>query len=522
MAFAVTPETVPTNADELQACMEDPLWRLSNLYWIMVKGDDGEDDLVVKFKPNRAQRRFIARIWHRNVLLKARQLGFTTLVCLLWLDCALFVDNMRCGIIAHNRESAEAIFRDKVKFAYDRLPDDIKAARPLIKDSASELHFSNNSVIRVGTSMRSGTYHRLHISELGKIAAEAPIKAKEVMTGSIPTVPQTGVLIVESTAEGRDGDFYELCQRAMAVRQSGKELTPRDYRMHFFPWHDDPNYRMDPAGVAISEVDREYFAKVEAATGKTIDPAQRAWYIATRDNDFRNNHERMWQEFPSTEEEAFQVSTEGCYYTQQLALARKEGRIGRVPYDPRYPVNTFWDIGKRDATAIWFHQRIGLQDRFLKYYEAPDQNWAHFVSVIRATGWVLGTHYLPHDAANERQEANRITTVERILNELGLQNTYVVDKTDDVYLHGIMPTRDAFATCYIDETGCKEGIVHLEMYRKTWLRQQGMWSNQPYHDTHSNGADAFRQFGQVYHLLRAEATNAKQRRRRPARNWKVA
>ena len=57
------------------------------------------------------------------------------------------------------------------------------------------------------------------------------------------------------------------------------------------------------------------------------------------------------------------------------------------------------------------------------------------------------------------------------------------------------PTRDAFATCYFDEEGCKEGLIHLEMYRKTWLRQQGMWSNQPYHDTHSNGADAFRYMG---------------------------
>ena len=112
-----------------------------------VDGDDGEDDLVVQFKPNRAQLRFIERLWHRNVILKARQLGFTTLVCIVWLDHALFNNNVRCGIIAQDREAAEVIFRDKVKFAYDRLPESLRAVRPLLTDSKSELLFSNNSSI---------------------------------------------------------------------------------------------------------------------------------------------------------------------------------------------------------------------------------------------------------------------------------------------------------------------------------------------------------------------------------------
>ena len=70
-----------------------------------VKTDDGEGT-VVPFKPNRAQRRLISKLWHRNVILKARQLGFTTLVAILWLDHALFNENQRCGIIAQDREGA--------------------------------------------------------------------------------------------------------------------------------------------------------------------------------------------------------------------------------------------------------------------------------------------------------------------------------------------------------------------------------------------------------------------------------
>ena len=106
----------PVNQEELEACLKDPLWRVCSgvLYKIIIKGDDGQDGLVINFKPNRSQRRLLANLWHRNVILKARQLGFTTLICILWLDTALFSENVRCGIIAQDREAAEVIFRDKV------------------------------------------------------------------------------------------------------------------------------------------------------------------------------------------------------------------------------------------------------------------------------------------------------------------------------------------------------------------------------------------------------------------------
>src|SRR5574343_364339 len=79
------------------------------------------------------------------------------------------------------------------------LPDVLRERFPLAANNADELVFGhNNSSIRVATSMRSGTLHRLHISEFGKICAKYPDKAKEVMTGSIPSVPTNGILIIES------------------------------------------------------------------------------------------------------------------------------------------------------------------------------------------------------------------------------------------------------------------------------------------------------------------------------------
>ena len=78
---------LPTNAEELAKCLADPYWRIFSgcLYKIMIKGD-GEDDtdsFVVPFNPNDAQKKFIKRLYYRNIILKARQLGFTTLIALL-------------------------------------------------------------------------------------------------------------------------------------------------------------------------------------------------------------------------------------------------------------------------------------------------------------------------------------------------------------------------------------------------------------------------------------------------------
>ena len=506
---------------ELEKNMADPMWRLANLYKIIIKGDNGENDLVIPFRPNRAQRRFIARLWHRNVILKARQLGFTTLICLVWLDYALFTPNVRCGIIAQDLEAAGVIFRDKVKFAYDHLPPEIKAQCPLKKDSASELLFAhNNSSIRVATSMRSGTIHRLHISEFGKICARFPHKAREVMTGSIPAVPKSGILIIESTAEGQEGEFYDLTQRAKGLALQNRTLTERDYRLHFFPWWEAPEYTLAPDGVVMSRKDEDYFNAVEAEIGRELTPEQRAWYVATRDSDFASNPDRMWQEYPSTVDEAFKQSTEGCYYTNEFINLRKHGRISQVPWEKSVPVNTWWDIGLNDEMAIWFHQRIGAQDRFIRYYENSGEAFAHYVSVMQSLGYVWGRHYLPHDGDTKRLGTEKNWTPKQMLEDLGLRNVEIVPRIDRIQT-GIQMTRDAFSSCWFDEEGCKEGLKRLEMYRKEWDERRAVWKDEPRHDKASNGADAFRQFGQMREELYAPAQVAV-RRHKTQRNWRLA
>jgi hypothetical protein len=185
-----------------KAALKEFDWRLRNLYWIVDK--DGRE---LKFQPWPEQERFLQNIWFRNLILKCRQRGFSTLVQLMMLDSCLFKPNISAAVIAHDKDAAEEIFRTKIKFAYDRLPEAIKQQVPLIKDAASALILANGSNLRVTTSSRSATLQWLHISEFGKICSKYPDKAEEIIIGSLPAVDQKGIICIESTAHGQEGAF---------------------------------------------------------------------------------------------------------------------------------------------------------------------------------------------------------------------------------------------------------------------------------------------------------------------------
>ena len=476
---------------EFVAHMADPEWRLRHLYKIMSK--NGE---VITFQPNEAQQALLDELWSRNLILKARQRGFSTLIQLMMLDTCLFNPNIRAGVIAQDKDAAGVIFRDKIKFAYDRLPDVVKEAVPLTTDSKSELVLANNSSLRVGTSMRSGTLQFLHVSEFGKICAKYPDKAREVLTGSLPTVDQDGFVFIESTAEGREGAFYSLCQQSKGDKDEGKKLSPIDMRFHFFSWWDADEYELDPQGVIITDKDHDYFDALEQKIGRSLSMRKRAWYVTKRRTDFSGDQQMMKQEYPSTPEEAFEQSTEGCYYTNQITAARQQSRICTVPWVENVPVNTYWDIGNSDGTAIWFHQKIGMEHRFIRFYEAWGEPYSHFVQRMQDFGYIWGRHYLPHDAEHARQGTHANQSPKQMLEDLGLRNVEVVPRVFDVN-HGIQQTRDAFPQCWFDATNCSEGLIHLEMYRKEWNDRLGTWKDTPRHDVHSEGADSFRQFGQA-------------------------
>ena len=290
--------------EKAEKLLADPLWRLNNLYWIIDKSGN-----KVLFQLNWAQKQLYSEMWYCNLILKARQTGISTFVCLLFLDRCLFNSNLHAGIIAHTREDAEVMFR-RVKFAYDSLPAELKAIRSVNTDNARELQLSNGSTLRVGTSMRSSTLQLLHISEFGKICAKFPDKAREIVTGSLNALAPGQYVFIESTAEGREGYFYQMCKEAQAIKDSGKKLSALDFRFHFFPWWGHKDYRIDSQDLAVPEHLSSYFNALESQINGKLESEQRAWYVKRA----LTQGEDMKREFPSTSDEAFEASNEGLYY----------------------------------------------------------------------------------------------------------------------------------------------------------------------------------------------------------------
>ena len=481
--------------EALVEALKDPNWRLRNLYYIKDK-----KNRTVKFAPNEAQETFLSRMWFRNIVPKARQKGFSTLIQILMLDTCLFVPETDAAVIAQDKDTAKKIRDGKIKFAYDRLPDVVKAMVPILVDNVTEMKWANGSRMTVSTSVRGGTINFLHVSEYGIICLKEPGKAQEIQEGSLPAVPETGIAVIESTVESPYGIFSDMVHQADSLQQQGAKLTRLDYRLHFASWWDSDEYEIDPEGVPISPQDKAYFERIEADISRELGPRKRAWYVKVRDSQFGGSNEKMWRQYPSTLKEAFTVATDGLWLAEVMARARREGRITRVPIVQGEPVNTFWDIGTDDNTCIWLHQRIGLQDRFIGFIEGSGEPPSYYVRQMQKAredrAFVWGKHFLPHDGAHRRINAEVLKTYQDMLSELGLSDVEIVPRTPDVNM-AIDGMREDFTTYWFDEEQCKEGIKHLDGFMKVYNNAMQVWSGGIAKNGHQHAADALRQKSQA-------------------------
>lgn len=279
--------------------LADRIWRLNNLYTVIDEAGN-----LVRFKLREAQKKLLTGIHYKNIILKARQLGFTTFICIFLLDYALFNQNKQIGIIAHTQGDAGVIFK-KVKIAWDNFPQILKDTLKFstLGDSRAEYEFSNGSVMRISTSLRSGTYQAVLITEFGKLCSRFPEKADEIITGTLPAVPAKGLVFIESTAEGEEGHYYDMVQDSMESKRMHRALTVKDYKFFFFPWFENPS------NVVFGDVDiplemTEYFDKLERMLEITLSKEQRNWYYL----ESKLQKFKMKQEHPSTPDEAFLTS----------------------------------------------------------------------------------------------------------------------------------------------------------------------------------------------------------------------
>lgn len=468
-------------------------WRLNHLYWIM-----DQDGNRVLFKMNIVQKVLYFALWWLNIIPKSRQHGITTFVALFMLDACLFNSNVRAGIIAHKLLDAKRIFKDKIRYAYEHLPTDLKAARTLIKDDAQELVFSNNSGIYVGTSMRSGTLQYLHVSEYAWICTHAPIKASEIKAGAMETVHEKGMIFIESTFEGPMGDFPEMCTVAETIRASGRDLGPMDYKIHVFTWHQKTSNVTDPRFVDVTVQDHVYFDKLEDIFKKVITPEQRAWYIAKK----KILKHLIFKEHPSTLEEASIAAIEGAYYAAEIAQMREDGRICHVPAVKDYPVHTVCDLGLGGHMPWIFFQRIGLDIHIINCFALADKSdirggaifYREMLDKMRDKyGYIYGKYFGPFDMVK-----GEIGTGEAIY-ETFKRNGIEFEKLEQEHyvLDGIERMTNMFPKLWIDAELCNDLIVAWSSYHREWIEKLQKYHEIPHPDKSSHYADAGRYLSKV-------------------------
>lgn len=468
--------------------LRDKHWRLNNLYFITDK--HGKQ---TRFRMTEEQLEYFEGLHTRNIILKARQLGFTTEQCIIQLDAALF-ESAKCALIAHTLNDAKRLFREKIKYAYDNLPEQIRKANPARNDAAGELVFSKGGSLYVSTSFRGGTLRYLHVSEFGKICAKYPDKAREIVTGAFEAVAADCTVTIESTAEGRAGYFFEFSQTAEKQKLSGALLGKLDWKFFFFAWWRNPLYWLDPEGAAIPQRLTDYFNELEAKHGIVTNAGQRAWYAAKE----RTLGDDMKREYPSTPTEAFQQSIEGAYYAKQFAKLYESRRIGALPNNSHQMVHTFWDIGVGDSTAIWFVREVGEEFHIVDYYENSGEGLRHYMKTLKDRGYQYGEHWGPHDIDNREFGSDGKTRRELAREGYDIDGQKYCIRFNVVPKlsvdEGIEQAREILPRCAFDDAKCEKGLNALENYRKEWDDKRGCWKDKPLHDWSSHGSDAFRYF----------------------------
>lgn len=189
---------------------------------------------------------------------------------------------------------------------------------------------------------------------------------------------------------------------------------------------------------------------------------------------------------------SFEAAIQGAYFATQMRAMRADGRLGKVPIDPGRPVNTFWDIGKSDSTAVWFHQNRGQMHHLVDYYENSGEGVEFYARILRDKqqqhGWRYGTHYGPHDLDNSHWVLPGRETVRDTARNLGIDFVVVpriANKQD-----AIEAGRNFLTMCWIDADRCAKGVEVLDHYRKSWDEDKKTWKKAPEHDWASHGADA--------------------------------
>jgi hypothetical protein len=185
---------------------------------------------------------------------------------------------------------------------------------------------------------------------------------------------------------------------------------------------------------------------------------------------------------------SFDAAIVGAYYGKIIGQLEANNQITGVPYEPTVQVWTAWDLGIRDATAIWFAQIVGREIRIIDYYEASGVDLGHYVREIQSKPYQYAGHILPHDA--QAKELGTGKTRIEVLESLGMRNLTIapIHRVED----GINAVRVFLPRCWFDKSKTARGIDALKLYRSEYDDKHQILRPRPVHDWTSHAADSMR------------------------------
>lgn len=193
------------------------------------------------------------------------------------------------------------------------------------------------------------------------------------------------------------------------------------------------------------------------------------------------------------------ANREGAYWVKYI----NQEQVLPFPVEPGVPVNTYWDLGVSDSTAIWFVQTVGREIRILHSYENHGEGLSHYINYVH--DWrnkhqaVMGMHYAPHDIAVRELGTgkSRLETAR----SLGMAFQVAPNVTIEDGIHAV---RQIMPRCWFNKPGTIDGLRALRSYRKEFDEAKGVFKKKPLHDWSSHFADAFRYFGLCYRDMNAQ------------------
>ncbi len=207
----------------------------------------------------------------------------------------------------------------------------------------------------------------------------------------------------------------------------------------------------------------------------------------------RDEREQMSpSEYQQEYECSFEASLQGSFYAEQISKIETKGHITNVPHTPGVAVNTAWDLGMSDATAIWFYQVVSGELRIIDYLEVTRTPITDIFAILQDKPYEYGVTWLPHDSVHESLQTGK--SIRDLVWNAGF-DARVVPKL--AVKSGIAAVRRILPTCWFDLDKCYKGLESLKMYSKTWSKSESMFKEEPKHDQYSHAADAFRYLATV-------------------------